>query len=147
MSWTRASLVPTGGSGPRESRAGHGRERAGTMAEAFGMAKTEEHYGKEIEEGYYPMVAVKGDLGYELMVMEVFDGKGWMMLDVSTDLFDFGDEPNPWWSEGVQREFRREAQLAAEQPMWTPNGNEVSLEKPPAIDDADVSWSLCGQWV
>ena len=63
MSWTRASLVPTGGSGPRESRAGHGRERAGTMAGAFGMAKTEEHYGKEIEEGYYPMVAVKGSVG------------------------------------------------------------------------------------
>ena len=32
----------------------------------------------EIEEGYYPVVAVKGYLGYELMVMEVLDGKGWM---------------------------------------------------------------------
>ena len=42
------------------------------MAEAFGM-ETEEHF-----EGYYPMVAVTGYLGYELMVMEVFDGKGWM---------------------------------------------------------------------
>ena len=63
-------------------------------------------------------------------------------LDVSTDLLDLGDEPNPWWSEGVQREFRREAQLAAEQPMWTPDGNEVSLEEPPAIDDADASGEL-----
>ena len=121
--------MPTGGSGPpvlQLAQGRQGRERAGHDGIRLCM-ETEEHYGKEIEEGYYPMVAVKGDLGYELMVMEVFDGKGWMMLDVSTDLFDFGDEPNPWWSEGVQREFRREAQLAAEQPMWTPDGNEVSL--------------------
>ena len=61
---------------------------------------------------------------------------------MSTHLLDLGDEPNPSWSEGVQREFRREAQLAAEQPLWTPDGNEVSVEEPPAIDDADASREL-----
>ena len=57
--------------------ANQGTEENELDTKAFGM-ETEEHYGKEIEESYYPMVAVKGYLGYELMVMEVFDGKGWM---------------------------------------------------------------------
>ena len=140
MSWTRASSVPTGGSGPRELRLdpgvqpGHGRERAGHDGRGLWQGDR-----RALDKGYYPMVAVKGYLGY--------GGVRRQGLDVSTDPLDLGDGPNPWWSEGVQREFRREAQLAAEQPMWTTNGNEVSLEKPPAIDDADVSWSLCGQWV
>ena len=63
-------------------------------------------------------------------------------LDVSTDLLDLGTEPNPWWSEGVQREHRQEVhQLAMEQPMWKPE-EEVSIEEPPAIDDADASQEL-----
>ena len=64
-------------------------------------------------------------------------------LDVSTDLLDLGTEPNPWWSEGVQREHLHEArQLAVEQPMWMPR-EEVSVKEDlPEIEDADASREL-----
>ena len=44
-----------------------------------------------------------------------------------------------------QKEFRDNSDVkhnAAEQPMWTPDGNEVSLEEPPAVDNADASREL-----
>ena len=134
MSWTRASSVPTGGSGPRglqldqEGRPGHGGERAG-------------HDGRDLRHGdqrALPNGSNGRDEGRALLRGE-HGGALRQELDVSTDLLDLGTEPNPWWSAGVQQEHLREArQLAMEQPMWTPR-EEVSVKEDlPEIEDADA---------
>ena len=138
MSWTRASSVPTGGSGPRglrldqEGRPGHGGERAG-------------HDGRDLRHGdqrALPNGSDGQDEGRALLQGE-HGGALRQELDVSTDLLDLGTEPNPWWSAGVQQEHLREArQLAMEQPMWTPR-EEVSVKEDlPEIEDADASREL-----
>ena len=138
MSWTRSCSVPRGGSGPRalrldqEGQEGHGRDRAG-------------HDGRDLRRGDERALpnGSDGQGGGRALLRGEHGGALRQELDVSTDLLDLGTEPNPWWSEVVQREHLQEArQLAMEQPMWTPR-EEVSVKEDlPEIEDADASREL-----
>lgn len=146
MSWTRASSLPTGGSGPRVlqldqgGQPGHGSERAGRDGRDLRQDGRRDLW--QGDRALLPNGSYGQDEGRALLP-GAHRGVPRHELDVSTDLLDLGTEPNPWWSAGVQQEHRQEAhQLAMEQAMWTPR-EEISVrEDLPEIEDADASREL-----